>query len=160
MDAREVRELEARKRASTGQLLLRAARLMNEEAVARIREAGLSQLRVGHMAVFPHLDMTGNRLTELARRMGITKQGVGQIVSDLVEMGVVERRRDPSDGRARLVCFTPQGERALHQGLLVLEQLEAELAGQIGVPAMDRLRSALGRLLGALEATAEDRGGS
>ena len=157
MDATAEREFEARKRASTGQLLLRAARLMNEEAVARIREAGQSNLRVGHMALFPHLDMAGNRLTELARRMGITKQGAGQIVSDLVEMGVVERRPDPSDGRARLICLTPEGERALHHGLSVLEGLEAELVSHIGGTAMDRLRGSLGRLLGALDATAAKR---
>ena len=151
MDAESKREFERRKRESTGQLLLRAARLVNERAVGRVRAEGRPDLRPVHMTLMPHLDMEGTRLTELAARMGISKQGASQIVADLEEMGIVERRRDPSDGRARLVCFTRRGEEALLDGLGVLERLEAELARGIGTARMQRLRLGLAALLAELE---------
>ncbi len=151
MDAESKREFERRKRESTGQLLLRAARLLNERAVGRVRAEGPPDLRPVHMTLMPHLDMEGTRLTELAARMGISKQGASQIVADLEEMEIVERRPDPSDGRARLVRFTRRGEEALLHGLGVLERLEAELARGIGAARMQRLRLGLAALLAELE---------
>ena len=151
MDAESSREFERRKRESTGQLLLRAARLLNERAVGRVRAEGQPQLRPVHMTLMPHLDVQGTRLTELAARMGISKQGASQIAGDLEEMGIVERRPDPSDGRARLVRFTRRGEQALFHGLGVLEGLEAELARSVGATRMQRLRQGLVALLAELD---------
>ena len=134
-----------------GQLLIRAARLLNERGVARVRRAGGPELRPVHVSLLPHLDMEGTRLTELGLRMGVSKQAVSQIVDDLEAMGVVARERDPSDGRARLVRFTRRGEEALLHGLGVLEGLEAEFAAKIGSGQMQRLRRGLLALLGELE---------
>ncbi len=151
MDVESRLEFGRRKRLSTGQLLLRAARLLNQRAVSRVRAAGQPELRPVHLTLMPHLDIEGTRLTELAARMGISKQGVSQIVADLEQMGVVERRPDPSDGRARLVRFTRRGEEALLRGLGVLERLEAQLARGIGKAGMQRLRLGLAALLAELE---------
>ena len=48
------------------------------------------------------------RLTELATLAGMTKQSVGEIVDDLVDLGYVERIPDPADSRAKLICLTEQ----------------------------------------------------
>jgi DNA-binding MarR family transcriptional regulator len=151
MEARQRSEFERRKRGSVAQLLIRAARLLNERGVARVRAGGASELRPVHMTLLPHLDLEGTRLTELARRMGISKQAVGQIVGNLETMGLVERVPDPSDGRARLVRFSKRGERALSHGLGVLETLEAELSQKVGATRMRELRRALLALLEELE---------
>ncbi len=151
MEAAARQAFERRRRQSVGQLLLRAARLLNERAIGRVRAAGAPELRPVHMTLLPHLDLEGTRLTELARRMSISKQGVSQIVDDLEAMGLVERRPDPSDGRARLVCFSDRGERALSHGLGVLEALEAELSREVGAGQMRQLRKGLVALLEELE---------
>lgn len=151
MEAAERREFERRKRESVGQLLIRAARLLNERAVERVRAAGVPELRPVHLSLLPHLDLDGTRLTELASRMGISKQGASQIVGDLEAMGVVERTADPSDGRAKLVRFSRRGGRALLHGLGVLEALEAELSRKIGDARMRQLRRSLVSLLAELE---------
>ena len=133
------RELDARKRASTAQLLMRCARLVNERGVARSAERFGIPVRAAHMSLFPHLDLAGTRQTELARRMGISKQAVNQLVSELAGFGVIERVPDPSDGRALLVRFTPEGARSLFDGLAVLHELDAELRKQLGGSRMDAL---------------------
>jgi len=144
-------EIEAAKRQSFGHLLLKTARLFNERAVARVRAKTGADFRAAHTALLPHVDFDGTRLTELAARVGTSKQAVGELVAELEEMGMLRRDVDPSDARARLVRFTPRGKRALLHGLGVLGEIEAELAGELGAAALARLRGDLGRLLAALE---------
>lgn len=145
-------EWERAKRQSTGQLLFKAARLWNEAAVARVRALGEERLRVAHTAVFPHLDVEGGtRLTELAKRMGVSKQAAGQLVDDLAAMAMVERAADPADRRAIRVVYTARGLEGLRHGLGVLQQLEAELALELGEAEMVALNAGLQRLLELLE---------
>jgi DNA-binding MarR family transcriptional regulator len=144
-------EIEAAKRESVGHLLLKAARLFNERAIARVRAETGADLRAAHTALFPHIDFAGTRLTQLAARVGTSKQAVGELVAELEAMGMLRRAVDPADARARLVSFTPRGKRALLHGLGVLGELEAELAEALGKARLDRLRADLTRLLAALQ---------
>jgi DNA-binding MarR family transcriptional regulator len=142
--ARDWEALDRVKRASVGQLLLKGARLLDERALARVNRQGPRiTLRPAHTSLFPHIDQEGTRLTELARRLGVTKQAAGQLVSDLEELGVLERVDDPADGRAKLVRFTETGLRALHHGLSVLRIIEQELERRLGKTRMRQLQEAL-----------------
>lgn len=143
---------EAAKRQSVGQLLFKAARLWNEAAIARVRALGEPRLRVAHTAVFPHLDIDGGtRVTELAKRMGVSKQAAQQLVDDLQEMGLVRRDPDPADKRASRVVWTARGLEGLRHGVGVLTEMERELSGAVGPDQMDQLRVGLWALLDALE---------
>ncbi|MAE93300.1 MAG: MarR family transcriptional regulator [Deltaproteobacteria bacterium] len=148
------RALEAAKSASTGQLLIRAARLFNERAVARGRTLRGLDLRPAHTAVFPHLSLEGTRMTTLAEKMGITKQAVGQIVAELERAEVLCRVPDPSDGRAKLVRFTAAGYRAVLDGMGVLREIENEFGAELGEALMARLKRDLTKLLAAFEGAA------
>lgn len=147
----EVSAIEASKRVSAGHLLLKAARLLNDRAIARIRVEANPDLRTPHTALLPHIDFAGTRLTELAARVGTSKQAVGELVGELEAMGMVRREVDPADARARLVRFTARGRRALLHGLSVLAEIESELADEIGRATLDRLRADLGKLIVVLE---------
>src|SRR5688572_14269579 len=132
-DAAYRAELEARKRESVGQLLFKCARLFDEQARERVRDqTGTVPLRAAHTALFPHIALEGTRLTDLAARLGVSKQAVGQTVADLETLGVLEYVAHPEDGRAKLVRFSARGRRGLLQGLGVLKTLEEELATDIG----------------------------
>lgn len=144
--------LERAKQESTFQILFRCARLLNDAALARIRDVSGVPVRAAHTAILPHLDLDGTRPTELARRMGISKQAVGQLLDELQAMGMVERIPDPADGRAVLVRFSARGRRGLLHGLAVLRGLEVNLAGQVGKARMKALHGTLARLLSLLEA--------
>ena len=146
--------LDRRKRASLLQELFRLARLLDEAAVARVARAGAPALRTSHTALLPHLDLEGTRLVDLAARVGVSKQAVGQLVDDLEAMGVVERVPDPEDGRARRVRFTRQGVQALLHGLDVLDGLEKQLVAAIGRRTVDELRESVEAALRAVESGA------
>ncbi|MEM7154308.1 MAG: MarR family transcriptional regulator [Myxococcota bacterium] len=142
---------EAEKRASMAQLLMRCARLVNERGLALVREHLGVPLRASHTALFPHIDLEGTRLTDLARRVGITKQAAGQLVGELEQMGVVERSPDPEDGRAKRIRFIREGPRSVLQGLAVLREVEAQLEAQLGKSRMRSLHGSLLELLAVLE---------
>ncbi len=88
-------------------------RIPSDEVRRRISAAmaaryGLTQ---SHMGIFQHVDHPpeGTRQTELAERMQITKQALGELVDDMERRGMVERRPVPGDRRAKLVCLTDLG---------------------------------------------------
>ncbi len=143
--------LETAKRASVAQLLIRCARLVNEQGLERARERFGVPVRASHTSLFPHLDLHGTRLTELSRRMGISKQAVGQLVGELESMGVLTREPDPDDGRAKLVRFTSRGQRSLLDGLAVLHEIDGELSQRIGARRMRALHNGLLAMLDTLE---------
>ncbi|MFT6399773.1 MAG: DNA-binding MarR family transcriptional regulator [Bradymonadia bacterium] len=143
-------EFEQLKRSSVLQLLFKTGRLAEEDALERIRrETGLPNLRRAHMACFPHIDLAGTRLTAIAERMGLRKQSVAALVEDLVVMQMLERVPDPSDRRAKLVCFKG-GTDALAAGVEHLIHYERELAARLGEDTMKTLHSNLLALEAAL----------
>jgi DNA-binding MarR family transcriptional regulator len=157
--ARDWETLEALKRASVGQLLLKSARLLDERALERVNRTGGPPIpiRPAHTSLFPHIDKQGTRLTELARRLGVTKQAVGQLVSDLEQMGMLERLDDPADGRAKLVRFTDRGLRGIEHGLGILRTLESQLEHRLGPRRMRDLHQTLLEIVEELSKEACDR---
>ncbi len=150
----ERKKFEEVRDAATLQLLFKASRLANERALSRLAAqtpgAG-ARVRPAHTALFPHLDFDGVRLTDLAVRVGVTKQAVGQLVDDLVEVGMLERVPDPADRRAKRIRFSRLGYAALMHGLGVLHDIEGELRVAVGDRRMRDLHETLKLLIGALE---------
>jgi MarR family transcriptional regulator, temperature-dependent positive regulator of motility len=150
--AAERRRFEATRDAATLQLLFKAARLANEAALSRVAAVpGGPRVRAAHTALFPHLDFEGIRLTDLAAKVGVTKQAVGQLVDDLAELGMVERVSDPDDSRAKRIRFSRRGHAALMQGLGVLVAIQEALGAAVGARRMRDLHETLKRVIAALE---------
>ncbi|MGW0767021.1 MarR family winged helix-turn-helix transcriptional regulator [Streptomyces sp. NPDC002676] len=77
-----------------------------------IRLPTVQQLAFTTLSVLDTLALRGPlRTTELARTEQISQPGITQLVTRLERDGLVERRRDPTDGRAVLVHITEEGRR-------------------------------------------------
>ncbi|HEU0035532.1 MAG TPA: MarR family transcriptional regulator [Kofleriaceae bacterium] len=135
---------------STFELLFRAARLVNEQAIARVQQAG-GKVRLAHTALFPHITSEGVRLTTLAEQVGVTKQAIGPLVDDLEDEGVIERVDDPDDRRAKRIRWTAKGRRALLHGLGVLAALEAEVAAAVGKRRLAELADTLELVIASVQ---------
>lgn len=136
-----------------GPLLFECARLLDEVAQAEVnREAGARVLTPALVRLLPHLTVDGVRPTELARRIDVSKQAVGQALADLAGRGFVEQVPDPADGRGRLVRLTRAGVAAFDHGRAVLTFYEHALAERLGRPKVETLRSTLAAALPVLEA--------
>lgn len=150
MDDAARRQLAAAKDASTLQRLFRVARRVDEVARARVSAQSGMALRPAHTQLLPHIDLDGTRPTEIARRLGVTKQAVAPAIDELVAWGLLEKVADPEDGRAVLVRF--RGVEGLLHGLSALGALEGEVADAIGAARLDALRDALGGIEAWLDA--------
>ncbi len=139
-------------RPGLGPLLFDCARLLDDIAQAEVnREAGRRLLTPALVRLLPHLSRKGIRPTELARRVDVSKQAVGQSLRELELMALVELVGDPLDGRARLVRLTPEGLAAFDHGRDALRFYEAALAARLGPGRIRALCDALGRIHAVLD---------
>ncbi|PIQ25192.1 MarR family transcriptional regulator [bacterium (Candidatus Blackallbacteria) CG17_big_fil_post_rev_8_21_14_2_50_48_46] len=143
--------LEKAKSESVAQLLFKSARLWNTLALTQIQTQQAPLLREAHTRLLPYLDLEGTRITDLAQRLGSSKQAVSQLVHEMESLGMVELQADPHDRRAKRVCFSPQGKKSLLHGLKILKTMEAQLALQMGEAEMQNLLSGLQKLSRILE---------
>jgi DNA-binding MarR family transcriptional regulator len=127
-------------------LLQDVQRQMQDELHARLRAQGWPEVRPSHGCVFGGMRPEGVRLTDLAERSRITKQSVGEIVTDLEELGWVERIPDPADRRAKLVRLTAQGQEVQSAARATFAEIEAEWGERIGKKKLAALRAALEEL--------------
>jgi DNA-binding MarR family transcriptional regulator len=125
------------------QLLGDARRWFDEALLAALDEAGASQVSPTQLGLFSVLDEDGTTVSELARRMGVTRQTAHQAVHGLVHLGLLEQAPDPASARRRLIRRTPEGQRAHERADLVLRRLEETLAERIGRDTVAALRAAL-----------------
>jgi DNA-binding MarR family transcriptional regulator len=127
-------------------LLQDVQRQMQDELHARLRARGWPEVRPSHGCVFGGMRPEGVRLTDLAEQSRITKQSVGEIVTDLEALGWVERIPDPADKRAKLVRLTKQGQEVQDAARATFAEIEAEWGERIGKKKVADLRAALEEL--------------
>jgi DNA-binding MarR family transcriptional regulator len=113
------------------------------EASERENAARGAPLARAHALVFSHLDATGTRPAEVARRAGISRQAVGQSVAQMRELGLVKLAPDPTNRRARLILPTVKGQRALERSSTGTGAAEKALSRRIGAARVKALREAL-----------------
>jgi DNA-binding MarR family transcriptional regulator len=94
--------------------------------------AARAQVGAAHVHITRHLALEGSRLTDLAARAGMTKQAMGDLVTQCEAWGLVTRAPDPHDARARRVRFTPTGLAWLAAFRKAVAQAEAEFRAEVG----------------------------
>lgn len=94
--------------------------------------AARGQVSAAHIHITRHLALEGSRLTDLARKAGMTKQAMGDLVTQCEAWGLVVRENDGKDARARLVRFTPAGLAWLKAFRDAVARAEAEFRAEVG----------------------------
>jgi DNA-binding MarR family transcriptional regulator len=152
MPARKIREqdLERFRRTNIGQPLTEIAKDFQRRALVRFAERGHTGLQPAHTAVIATLSLDGSRLTDLARRAGMTKQGMGQLVDEVERLGYVERVPHPTDSRAKLVRFSERGRQLMAHGVEIGELTQMDYAQLIGSRRLKILHDTLEDLNRAL----------
>jgi DNA-binding MarR family transcriptional regulator len=137
-----------------GQLLVQLTRLFQTELYQRLVAAGLTEARVPHTHVTAYIKAGGSRLTELAAQARMTLPAMSELVDDLERLGIVERRPDPSDRRAKLICLTDAGREAMRTAHTVIAGIEADYAERVGRERFDAAARTLDDLLRSLTTNA------
>ena len=94
--------------------------------------AARAQISAAHIHITRHLSLEGSRLMDLAQTAGMTKQAMGDLVTQCEAWGLVQRTPDLSDARARLIVFTETGLAWLRAFEQAVRQTEAEFKQEVG----------------------------
>ena len=109
----------------------------------RLHERGFSDLDAAHLRLLQYPGPQGTRPTELAARLGMSKQALNYLLGQLERLGYLERRPDPDDQRSRRIALTERGTAA---GLVMRDAvagLEDDWAEQLGRTRFAELRGLL-----------------
>src|SRR5690606_14801932 len=91
------------------QLLRVADELMRGLEIHAAGRFGLSRARLGVLLWLEASGEAGLRPAELADRLGVSRATISSLLDGLERDGLVARRADPDDGRARRVVATRAG---------------------------------------------------
>ncbi|MFJ8650220.1 MarR family winged helix-turn-helix transcriptional regulator [Streptomyces sp. NPDC093546] len=127
------------------QLLAQAKYWFDTAVSTAMEDAGERPITLAQQNVFAHLASDGTTVSDLSRRMGITRQSAHQAVHALIEMGLLEQVPDPASARSRLIVMTDEGRRVHLLARSVIAGLEEELAQRLGEATVTALRATLQR---------------
>ena len=94
--------------------------------------AARAQVSAAHIHITRHVSLEGSRLNDLAASANMTKQAMGDLVTQCEAWGLVQREADPLDARAKRVVFTPVGLAWLQAFKEAVAQAESEFRTEVG----------------------------
>lgn len=140
-------------------LVDRANRALQADMVRTAHLRGHPETKPAHNSVFATLAEEGSRAIDMAERAGITRQSMGEVVREMVGLGILEMRADPADRRAKLVTYSEHGLAVAADGYGHLVELEQRFAAEFGAAEYEIARDVLSRIADLLDAwTAEGAG--
>jgi DNA-binding MarR family transcriptional regulator len=113
-------------------LLAGTFRALLDELHEELARQGHAEARPLHGFALQALGPDGATISELGRRLGVTKQAAAKTAASLEQIGYLRRVSDPSDGRAQLLIRTELGTDMLARSAVIFESLRRDIAGRIG----------------------------
>lgn len=130
-----------------GILLGLAYQAFTDALRADLDARGFTDLGSAYGYVFRALADETLRLSDLAKRLGMSNQGAAKIIDEMHARGYVTRGPDPDDGRAKTLLLTPRGRAALAAARRFHAKYERRLRGVSGERDVDVLREQLERIV-------------
>jgi DNA-binding MarR family transcriptional regulator len=128
-------------------LLISAFRVLIDNLHVELAARGHPQARPLHGFALQAIGPNGASISELGRRLGVTKQAAAKTAAGLQEAGYVTRRRDPGDARTSILVRTPHGEEMLGLSAELFEKLRREWGRQVGLERLQALEDDLARII-------------
>jgi DNA-binding MarR family transcriptional regulator len=129
----------------------KSARALKLDMLRHAQSIGHTGMQASHNAVYATLPPEGARSADMAQRAGITRQSMGEVIREMVGLGILEMVPDPSDGRAKIVRFTAHGKKVASDGydhIIELDRIFREKFGDEDVDTTYRVLLGVMELLG------------
>ncbi len=104
-------------------------------------------VRASDVRVFVTATRGPKSISEIARKLGISRQSAQASVKRLIKLGVVELERLPDNKREKLVLITPRGVLAGKTAKQQIETIESDVAAIIGRENLENMRKNLTELV-------------
>lgn len=109
----------------------------------RLHGHGFDDLEAAHLAVLQYPGPQGLRPSELAARVGMSKQAVNYQLGRLERLGYLVREPDPGDQRSKRIVLTERGDAAIPVIRGAVAEVEEEWSSKLGADSFGRLRELL-----------------
>jgi DNA-binding MarR family transcriptional regulator len=93
----------------------------------------------------------GGRIQQIAQAQDISKQAVSAVVSELEQLGYLQRSLDPDDARQRVLTFTLRGRALIEDSVASVEELAKALANSVGKRRWQRIDRTAAQLYRGLQ---------
>ena len=130
---------------SLRQLLLQRSRWFEDRVLAAAPRYGYDFVTPAMHRLFAHMPSNPVSISELARRLAVSRQAVHQTVAEAERRGIVELVEDPQDARLRNVRFTAKGMKMVRAATQAVRGIETGLQRRLGPRDLAALRRILGR---------------
>lgn len=117
-----------------------------QQIVAGVVAAGYDDITAAHIGMFRYPTLDGQRPTQLADQLQITKQSVNDLLGHLEHAGYITRHPAPADRRARVVRLTPRGQRLEQTIRDHAQAADQQIADLLGTRRYTQLCNALEQL--------------
>jgi DNA-binding MarR family transcriptional regulator len=128
-------------------LLAGAFRQLIDELHRRLADEGHPDMRPAYGFALQAIGSDGATVSEVGRRLGVSKQAATKTVAKLADLGYVERTPDPDDARAVHVTITPRGRDSLRRSAKIFEDLRREWIHTLGRDRVAALEDDLAKVL-------------
>lgn len=102
------------------------------ESAQRLAESGYDGLRRVHYPIIRDLLLGGQRPTDVAAALGLSKQAVNDLLREFELHGYIALEPDPRDGRAKLITVTERGKSLLYAASTASAEVGRRWASKVG----------------------------
>lgn len=124
-------------------LLAGAFRAVIDALHAELASRGHPDARPIHGFALQAIGTDGATVSELGRRLGVSKQAATKTAANLEQLGYIRRAPDPRDARAIRLRRTSHGDEMLALSAEIFEQLRDRWAAEIGTSRLRALEDDL-----------------
>lgn len=104
-------------------------------------ETGLTFPQMNVLMRLYHQGVCG--ISDLGQQMGVSNAAASQAVDRLVQVGLIERKEDPEDRRAKQLILTEKGKQLIEQSIAARSRWFETLAGSLDANEKQKVIEAL-----------------
>jgi DNA-binding MarR family transcriptional regulator len=129
-------------------LLIGAFRSVIDELHAELAEQGHHEVRAIHGFALQAIGPDGGSISDLGRRLGVSKQAAAKTATGLEQLGYLVREAEPDDARAWRLRRTERGEEMLRLSAAIFERQHRRWTRELGAASIAALEDDLARIAG------------
>ena len=129
-----------------GALLRQPLQVVRQHMLEGLHAHGFDDLETAHLVLLQYPGPHGLRPSELAARVGMTKQAVNYQLGHLECLGYLSRRSDPDDQRSKRIALTERGYAVIPVIREAVAEVESAWSRELGPERFAELRNLLHEL--------------
>ncbi|HXD92569.1 MAG TPA: MarR family transcriptional regulator [Bacteroidia bacterium] len=107
---KELQKTDALSKHSWGKAISKLKKHFDTWVAEQLYMHDIRDFKLAYMPLIMNIDVDGITNTDLAKRAGITKQGMSQVVQELEEKKYIKIQTNPKDKRSSIIHLTDKGK--------------------------------------------------